>query len=117
MIRDRGQMSTTLSAQVIDFLKQKYTQAQIARILHVSEPFISLVKNRERSLTIDHLELLADALSMPLGVMLLVMTEPKSPSKETPEEKARFAHLIELCDKLREAILHAPAISKRKMSA
>jgi transcriptional regulator with XRE-family HTH domain len=111
---NRRHLSSSLSAQIIEYLRKSYSQVEIARMLHVSEAFVSLVKKRERSLTIDHLELLADALSMPLGAMLLVMTEPKQSSQETPERRERFAHLAKLCDKARDSILRASLVATRK---
>ncbi|WP_428939832.1 helix-turn-helix domain-containing protein [Fontivita pretiosa] len=66
-MRDRRSASTSLSAKIIACLTQRgHTQADIARILGVMPGFVSLVKSRERALTLDHLERIIQALSVPL---------------------------------------------------
>jgi transcriptional regulator with XRE-family HTH domain len=105
-MRDRRTPSTSLSAEVIAFLCQRgHSQADIARMLHVSEGYISLVKHKERSLTIDHLELLSLALGMPLGAMLLAVTKPRKIKKQSKELFEVTERLIKLCDEAREQIL------------
>ena len=105
-MRDRRTASTSLSAKVIDYLrKQGYSQASIARMLHVSEGYISLVKQRERSLTLDHLELLSMSLSVPLGAMLLAVTKPAKMTKRNREMYESTARVIRQCDRAVAAIM------------
>ena len=112
---NRRTLTSSLSARVITYLCERgHSQAEIARMLHVSEGFVSLVKSRERSLTIEHLELLASALGVPLGAMLLAMT-PLSP-KASGETKRFFEvseRVIRMVDKAREAILRSAPVAPR----
>ncbi len=101
----RDILSSSLSVRVIEHLRQNRTQAEIARMLGVSEGFISLVKNRERSLTISHLERIEEALSVPLGALLLSVTEPKNPSKDSQALAALSQRILESADRARAAIL------------
>ena len=81
---DRRTLSSSLSGEVLTWLIGRgYSQVEVARLLGVSEPFISLVKSRERSLTLDHLEALSEALNVPLGAMMLQVTERESKDPET----------------------------------
>lgn len=108
---DRHIISSSLSARVIEHLRKKHTQVEIARMLGVSEGFISLIKNRERSLTIDHLELLAEAMSVPLGAMLMAITESKKPSKDSRQLSVLSARIMEKADKTHEATLSGATVS------
>ncbi len=114
-LKDRRTASTSLSAKVIEYLRKRgFKQSEIAKMLHVTEGYVSLVKQRERSLTLDHLELLALSLSLPLGAMLLAVTKP---AKESKRHKAKFAgidRLILQCDRVRELILRDTKPPKRK---
>jgi transcriptional regulator with XRE-family HTH domain len=75
---NRRTLSSSLSAQVLGYLRERdFSQAEIARMLGVSESFISLVKSRERGLTLDHIESLAGVLKLPLGALLLSVTGAK----------------------------------------
>ena len=105
-MHDRRSASTTVSSKVIRHLIERgYSQVEIARMMHVSEGFISLVKNRERSLTIDHLDLAATALSIPLGALLIAVTKPPAnASKENLELFEVTARAIEKCDEARAAM-------------
>ena len=87
-------------------------------MLHVSEGYVSLVKHRERSLTIDHLELLASALRMPLGAFLLAVTPPpRKPNKRQKEIYEMTTRLVALCDDAREAIMRDKSSSARRKYA
>jgi len=77
------------------------SQVEIARLLGVSEAFISLVKSRERSLTLDHLEALSEGLNIPLGAMMIKVTDREC---KDPETKA-------LMDATERLILKADALS------
>jgi hypothetical protein len=74
-------------------------------MLGVSEGFVSLVKSRERSLTIDHLELVADALSVPLGALLIAATDPPAAA---PDQRKLFeisSQILKKADVARHKIL------------
>src|SRR4051794_22505037 len=98
-------LSSSLSARVIQFLRRRgHSQARIARMLGVSESFISLVKSKERSLTLDHIERLATSLAIPLGALMLAVTPP--PKRADKRVKALFelsADLLTKADKFRDA--------------
>lgn len=114
-MHDRRTASTSLSAKVIRYLRDKgHTQAQIAKMLHVSEGYISLVKHRERSLTLDHLDLLAAALRVPLGALLIATLKPRRKiSKQSRERYDAITRLIRKCDEVRELMLREPLVSSR----
>ena len=114
-LHDRRTASTSLSAKVIEYLRKRgFSQADIARMLHVSEGYVSLVKQRERGLTLDHLELLAMSLSMPLGAMLLAVSKPARISKRDAAKFRGIDRLIRQCDRVVELILKDTKRSKRK---
>jgi len=85
-------------------LHQGKKQSDVAKILGVTEGYISLVKSRERALTLDHIELLAVALDMPLGEMLIQATERPNAPKKVRAGMDRIAHIIRVGDKALEAI-------------
>jgi transcriptional regulator with XRE-family HTH domain len=100
---DRRTLSSSLSGEVLKWLIGRgYNQVEVARLLGVSEAFISLVKSRERSLTLDHLEAMSAALNIPLGAMMIQVTERE---RKDPETKA----LVQATDAL---ILKADALAK-----
>src|SRR5437899_6638405 len=91
---DRRTLSSSLSYDVLAWLLGRgYSQVDVAGMLQVSEGFISLVKSRERSLTLDHLEALAEALKIPLGAMMIQVTARQC---KDPETKA----LVDATEKL-----------------
>src|SRR5438876_3180256 len=96
---DRRTVSSTLSSQVINYLRERgRSQAEIARMLGVTEGFVSLVKSRDRSLTLDHLELLSEAVSVPLGAMLIAVTEPRARTKDVKKLFELSAQVIKKAD-------------------
>ena len=112
---DRRILSSSLSAKVIDYLRRRgHTQAQIARMLRVSEGFVSLVKSRERSLTLDHLELLSLALSVPLGAMLIAVTKPPSKGKYDRKLFEISERIMLQADLAREQMLRQRATKARQ---
>jgi transcriptional regulator with XRE-family HTH domain len=101
---DRRTLSSSLSGEVLKWLMTRgHTQVELARLLGVSEPFISLVKSRERSLTLDHLEALSQALNIPLGAMMIQVTQRDSKDPQTRE-------LVEVTERL---ILKADALAEK----
>ena len=84
-------------------------------MLGVSEGYISLVKSRERALTVDHLSALADALNLPLGAMLLqVSPPPREMTSETAELFEVTERLIRKADKAQAALLEHLSVSGKK---
>ena len=114
-MRERRNLSSSLSAKVIQFLRQKgYSQVKIARMLHVTEGFVSLVKSRERSLTLSHLELLSQQISIPVGALLIAVTEPRKGSAFDKEFFAATARILKLVDNAHAAILRDASKKSRK---
>src|SRR4051794_19650151 len=86
---NRRVASISLSADVLKWLLGRgHSQADVARMLGVSQGYISLVKSRERALTLDHLSALADAMKLPLGAMMLQVSPP--PRRMNAETAALF---------------------------
>jgi len=97
--------STGLSSEVVGYLlKRGHTQAQVARMIDVTEGYISLVKSQQRSLTLEHLIALADAIGMPMGEMLLEASDRPARAKKDQEMLDRTAKIVRLADKATDAI-------------
>jgi transcriptional regulator with XRE-family HTH domain len=112
-MRDRRTASTSLSIQVLNWLLGRgYTQADVARMLGLSQGFISLVKSRERGFTVDHLSDIATALGLPLGAFMLQATKSDKPPKD-PETAA----LMEATDRLVLKIDQMVEAAKRQSAA
>jgi transcriptional regulator with XRE-family HTH domain len=107
---DRRTLSSSLSADVIRYLcEQGHPQTRIARMLGVTDGYISLVKSRDRSLTLNHLERLTESVSVPLGAFLLAVTKTDE-SKLTPQQKkltALAAEIMHTADEARAAIMRS----------
>lgn len=104
MRSNRGVATTTLSNRVIEYLVSRgYSQADVARMVGLSEGFISLVRARERGFTIDHLVQIADRLNLPLGAFLLAANPMKA---TTPEAKA-FAEATERISRQADKVVDA----------
>ncbi|MGB7156996.1 MAG: helix-turn-helix transcriptional regulator [Tepidisphaeraceae bacterium] len=113
-MNDRNQTSSSLSAKIIAYLCERgHTQAQVARMLGVSDGFISLVKSRERSLTIAHLERLAEALSVPLGALLVNVTDYRAGGADVRKFMDLSAKIMEKADVAQRAIFRGAATSSR----
>lgn len=91
---------TALSKTVIDYFCStiEMSQSQIADLLKVDKSFISRVRNGERELSSFHLERLAGAIGVDVGVMLIGATKSDKPLK--PE----LQKIADLCE---QAILTA----------
>jgi transcriptional regulator with XRE-family HTH domain len=113
---NRRTASISLSSDVLAWLLDRgLSQTDVARILGVSQGYISLVKSRERALTLEHLSVLADAMKLPLGAMLLQVT-PR-PVRMTQDTAALFAvteRLIQKADKAAAAIREHLAVTAAK---
>ena len=92
MDTERKQIEANLSADLVKYLQsQGMTLRQIGEALDLSESFISRVAHRKRSLTIEHLLRLQEALGKPLPLLLLEATSQDAvPAELAPlYEKAR----------------------------
>ena len=86
---------TQLSKEVIEYFcsKIELTQSQIADLLEVDKSFISRVRNGERELSSFHLERLAGALGVDVGVMLIGAV--KSKDRKLRPDLQKIADLCE----------------------
>ncbi|HSV15148.1 MAG TPA: helix-turn-helix transcriptional regulator [Tepidisphaeraceae bacterium] len=76
-------VSSSLSADVIELLtKRGMTLAAIAEAIGVTRSFLSRVKGRSRSLTIDHLVALEAVIGEPLPLLLLRATPIEAVPKD-----------------------------------
>jgi transcriptional regulator with XRE-family HTH domain len=105
MRKRRRVASTGLSCEVLSYLlKRGHSQARVARLLGVTEGYISLVKSKQRSFTLEHLITLADGIGMPMGEMFIQATDRPAKSKRHQEMLDGTAKVIRLADKATEAI-------------
>src|SRR4051812_39467240 len=114
---NRRSASISLSSDVLAWLLGRgLSQAEVARMLGVSQGYISLVKSRERALTLDHLSAVADALQVPLGAMLVqVSPQPRRGTPETAELFDVTDRLMRKADAARTAIrTHLGVTSAKK---
>jgi len=112
--RDRRTLSSSLSGEVLQWLLTRgHSQVEVAQMLGVSESFISLVKSRERSFTLDHMQTLADTLNLPLGAMLLQITDRHSKNPQFRAFLERTEKLIRKCDEVRELIKNKASAERR----
>jgi transcriptional regulator with XRE-family HTH domain len=113
MIHHRRIVSSGLSSDIIGFLMQRgHTQAQIAKLLGVSAPFVSLVKSRDRSLTLDHVERLQDRIGLPLGEFFIALAEWRDGARLKPNDP--FVKDMRQSDRARASIQRAIAKTRRK---
>ena len=92
MDAQRRRIEANLSADLVKYLQsQVMTLRQIADSMGLSESFVSRVANKKRSLTIEHLLRLQEAVDKPLPLLLLEATSQDSvPAPLAPlYEKAR----------------------------
>ncbi len=69
----------TLSSDIVKYLQsQGLTLKKIGEMLDLSESFISRVRRRQRSFTLDHLVKLEQATGRALPIIMLEATEPSS---------------------------------------
>ena len=116
-MRDRRTASASLSVQVLNWVMARgHTQADIARMLGLSQGFISLVKARERCFTMDHFAEMADGIGIPLGVFLIQATAPAKRS-DNPDTAALMdvtERLIRKADALRNSFGERVGAGTRK---
>jgi transcriptional regulator with XRE-family HTH domain len=99
-------VSASFSSDIVNYLIDRdYSITEIARLLNVSKSFLSRVKSRERSFTVDHLLILERALKRPLPLLLLETI----PREEIPDD------LVELYEATRTVFeTSLPLPSKRR---
>jgi len=112
----RAKSLTLLSKDVVDYLVdiKKLTQSDVAAVLDVDKSFISRVRSGEREFSPNQMARLAEHLGVPLGVMLIEITEPKKPvSVERRELLDLCARVMSIADAAREEV----AVDQRKRVA
>lgn len=110
---ERRKVSSEVSAFLLDYVLQKaaITQDALADALEVSPAFISRVRTRERSFTIDHLAAIEKLMKVPLGAILLAAIPLPAPQPQT-------ARLQELARKaIAQADAAARIIAERRRAA
>ena len=112
----RRELASSLSSKVIEYVcGLGHTQADVARMLNVSEGYVSLVRSGDRGLTVDHLEKLSEALAIPLGAMLVAVTEPPKEWNGSPEMRellSRFKTAMRHADLMEQAMSRRTATSR-----
>src|SRR5690242_11082690 len=115
MMHHRRIVSSQLSSRIVGYLRSLgRNQADIAKLLGVSEPFVSLVHNRQRSLTLDHVERLVDRLDTPLGEFFIAMTEWRDGTRMKASDPLSAG--LRASDRARASILRTSSKPKRKAS-
>jgi transcriptional regulator with XRE-family HTH domain len=101
---ERRKVSSDMSAALLEYVlkEARVTQDQLAEALEVSPAFISRVRTRERSFTVDHLAAFEKLMNIPLGVILLA-------AMPLPEAKKEMRKLHDLA---RQAIQQADVAAK-----
>jgi transcriptional regulator with XRE-family HTH domain len=80
---ERRTVSTSVSSDVIEYLLERgMSLSDIAANLCVTKSFISRVRSRQRSLTLDHLAALERVMGKPLPLLLMEAT----PKEDIPPD-------------------------------
>ena len=115
--RPRRQPSSLLSSKIISYLmEQGYRQQEVAKMLGVTEGFISLKKSQQRSLTLDHVEELAEGQNMQLGEFLIEATRPKKVTAKSAEFFAATERLLRKADAASAALRGEPRKKRRRVA-
>jgi len=107
------EVSTKFSANVVGYFNGKlnFSLKEIGDCIGQKRAFVSMVKKGERSLTIEHLFALQNAVNEPLPVLIYEALEEQTPAPI----KERNADLYNLLKSLSEPLLDAAkARSKKK---
>ena len=82
---ERRKISSDVSVVLVEYVlrKARLTQEQLAEALEVSPAFISRVRARERSFSVDHLAAFESLLGVPLGAILLAAVPIPKPRPRT----------------------------------
>jgi transcriptional regulator with XRE-family HTH domain len=101
---DRRKVSSDVSAALVEYVLKEasISQESLADALEVSPAFISRVRARERSFTVDHLAAFETLMNVPLGAVLLAAIPLPKPRSETKK----------LHDLARQAIAQADTAAK-----
>jgi transcriptional regulator with XRE-family HTH domain len=113
-MNDRRKVSSDVSAALLEYvLKQaSISQESLADALEVSPAFISRVRARERSFTVDHLAAFETLLNLPLGVILLAavpLPKPRAQTKKLQDLARQAIAQADTAAKMLSGKLHAPA--------
>jgi len=93
--RQSGFAYSAISTHVVQYLHgQGMTLKEIGSLMDVKESFISRVRKGERSLTLEHLTKLEQALGKPLPAILVHATPLDSVSKEMRPVYAAFDNFL-----------------------
>jgi transcriptional regulator with XRE-family HTH domain len=113
----RRPVSSEVSTDVVEYvLRQgKFTQEQLADALEVSPAFISRVRSKERSFTVDHLVAIEKLVGIPLGALLLAAIPIAPPRPETERLHKLLRAAMLQADKATAAIRRS--IEKDKAAA
>ena len=106
------QASRKFSAEVIRYLRQTRSLTSIAELLDVSRPYICMVSNGQRSLTIEHLLTIENELGE--GVAALVLEAILS--KKSNKTRAKYEGLLQLLrdsSELRASLIESRQRRKR----
>lgn len=115
MTNSRRIASARLSSRIVEYLKSLgHNQAAIAKLLGVSEPFVSLVRKRERSLTLEHLVRLVHRLDVPMGQFFIDLAEWRDGSRRKSSDP--FVRFMKAADRADAATLGALDKPRRKAS-
>jgi transcriptional regulator with XRE-family HTH domain len=108
-------VSSSISARVVEHLLERgLTLEGIARLIGTTKSFLSRVKNRERSFTIDHLERLELSLAEPLPHLLIQATDVESVPDELRDIYRATKRLLAKSARMRAGLrLHAAGASRR----
>ena len=95
----------TLSSDIVRYLQsQGLTLRTIGELLGLSESFVSRVRRRQRSLTLEHLAKLEQATGQALPMILLAATELDSVPAESRPVYEVFRNLFAQADERRAPI-------------
>jgi transcriptional regulator with XRE-family HTH domain len=99
-----------LSKNLLEYWIREHglTQERIADLLELSPSFISRVRGGERSFTTEYMSIMADAIGVPLGAMLLAAT-PKF------DVKPKYQKLKQLCEEALRAGDEASALLEAEL--
>jgi transcriptional regulator with XRE-family HTH domain len=106
----RRRISSDISALLVEYVLKEsgLTQEQLAEALEVSAAFISRVRGKERSFTVDHLEAVEALMKVPLGAILLAAVPIPKPRRGLEKLQALALQAISQGD------IAARAISNRQ---
>jgi transcriptional regulator with XRE-family HTH domain len=102
----RRKVSSDISASLTEYVlaRSGLTQEQFAETLEVSPAFISRVRTRERSFTIDHLQAIQQIMGVPLGALLIAAVPLPEPRPETKRLRELALAALAAGDQATEAL-------------